>query len=93
MRLREELPNAETRELRPVLTNSHAKKKPNAVSEGIGSPKAEKAAMKVRVRLSMAARKGSGWVMMPTIVERGAALQRELRRWLGDSCALQWLWQ
>lgn len=58
-----------------------AKKKARAMSQGIGSPKAEKAAAKVSVlvrteapRPSKAtAPRGKGWVMMPTMVARKIA--------------------
>lgn len=55
-----------------------AKKKARAMSQGMGSPKAEKAAVKVRVfvrtqapsPIRATAPRGSGWVMMPTMVAR-----------------------
>lgn len=58
-----------------------AKKKASAISHGIGSPKAEKAAAKVRVLVSTAAPRprsatapsGSGCVMIPTMVARKIA--------------------
>lgn len=61
--------------------NPRAKKKARAMSHGIGSPKAEKAAEKVRVLvrteaprpMSATAPSGSGWVMIPTIVARKMA--------------------
>lgn len=61
--------------------NPLAKKKARAISHGIGSPKAEKAAEKVRVLvtteaprpMSATAPSGSGWVMIPTMVARKIA--------------------
>lgn len=61
--------------------NPRAKKKARAISHGIGSPKAEKAAENVRVLvrtdapspISATAPSGSGWVMIPTIVARNIA--------------------
>ena len=58
-----------------------AKKKARAMSQGMGSPKAEKALAKVSVLVrtdaprprSATAPSGSGWVMMPTIVARKMA--------------------
>lgn len=55
-----------------------AKKKARAMSQGIGSPKAEKAAAKVRVLvrtqaprpMRATAPRGRGWVMIPTMVDR-----------------------
>lgn len=55
-----------------------AKKKAKAISHGMGSPKAEKAAAKVRVLVKTQAPKpikataprGRGWVMIPTMVAR-----------------------
>lgn len=65
----------------PVLMKPLAKKKASAMSHGIGSPKAEKAAAKVRVFVSTEAPRprsatapsGSGCVMMPTMVARKIA--------------------
>lgn len=65
----------------PVLIKPLAKKKASAISHGIGSPKAEKAAAKVRVLVSTDAPRprsatapsGSGCVMMPTMVARKIA--------------------
>ncbi|GER55067.1 O-Glycosyl hydrolases family 17 protein [Striga asiatica] len=65
----------------PVLINPRAKKKASAISQGIGSPKAEKAAAKVRVLVRTHAPRprratapsGSGWVMIPTMVARKMA--------------------
>ncbi|KAG6632462.1 hypothetical protein CIPAW_13G161200 [Carya illinoinensis] len=61
--------------------NPRAKKKASAMSQGIGSPKAENAAAKVRVLvsteapspISATAPRGNGWVMIPTIVARKMA--------------------
>lgn len=61
--------------------NPRAKKKARAMSQGIGSPKAEKAAAKVRVLVRTeapsprraTAPRGSGWVMIPTMVARKIA--------------------
>lgn len=58
-----------------------AKKNARAMSQGIGSPKAENAAANVRVLVSTeaprpkraTAPRGSGWVMIPTIVARKMA--------------------
>ena len=65
----------------PVLMKPLAKKKASAMSHGIGSPKAEKAAENVRVLVSTEAPRprsatapsGSGCVMMPTMVARKIA--------------------
>mgnify|MGYP006889224077 FL=1 len=62
----------------PVLMKPRAKKKASAMSHGIGSPKAENAAAKVRVLVSThapspinaTAPRGNGCVMIPTIVAR-----------------------
>lgn len=61
--------------------NPRAKKKATAISQGMGSPKAENAAEKVRVLVRTEAPKpskatapsGKGCVMMPTIVARKMA--------------------
>lgn len=61
--------------------NPLAKKNASAISHGIGSPKAENAAEKVRVLVrteapnpnNATAPRGSGWVMIPTIVARKIA--------------------
>lgn len=61
--------------------NPRAKKKARAISQGIGSPKAEKAAAKVSVLVRTEAPRpmratapsGSGCVMIPTIVARKMA--------------------
>lgn len=61
--------------------NPRAKKKARAMSQGMGSPKAEKAAENVNVlvkteapRPSRAtAPRGSGWAMIPTMVARKMA--------------------
>lgn len=61
--------------------NPLAKKNASAMSHGIGSPKAENAAEKVRVLvrteapnpINATAPSGSGWVMIPTIVARKIA--------------------
>lgn len=66
---------------RPVLMNPRAKKKASAISQGMGSPKAENAAEKVRVLvrtdaprpINATAPRGRGWVMMPTMVARKIA--------------------
>lgn len=61
--------------------NPRAKKNASAISQGMGSPNAEKAAEKVRVLVSTeaprpmraTAPRGRGWVMMPTMVARKMA--------------------
>lgn len=61
--------------------NPRAKKKARAISHGMGSPKAEKAAEKGRVLvrteaprpMRATAPRGRGWVMMPTMVARKMA--------------------
>lgn len=60
------------------MINPRAKKKASAISHGIGSPKAENAAEKVKVLVKTEAPRpnratapnGKGWVIIPTMVAK-----------------------